>query len=96
MDKIVFTREMGFTRAEFDRILPSALNGRAYSVKGSAVTSAVDGGTMQLLISEQKYRQIASISLPYLSIEFSFENLTESQVEETMRYFDLRYQRGGG
>lgn len=96
MQKIAFSREMGFTRAEFDRILPSALNNRSYDVNGSHVTSMIDGGTMQLIISEQKFRKIASISLPYLCIDFSFEKLTEQQVEQTMLFFDLRYQRGGG
>ncbi len=96
MQKITFSREMGFTRAEFDRILPSALDNRDFVVNGSVVKSAVDGGMMQLTISEQKFRNIASISLPYLAIDFLFEQLTEEQVEQTMRYFDLRYQRGGG
>lgn len=96
MEKITFTREMGFTRAEFDRILPSAMANRAFDVNGPLVRSMVEGGTMQLSISEQKFRNIASISLPYLTIDFSFDQLTETQVEQTMRYFDLRYQRGGG
>ncbi len=51
---------------------------------------------MQLDISDQKFRNIASISLPYLEIEFSFEQLAEDDVTEIMRFFDLRYQRGGG
>ena len=87
---------MGFTRAEFDRILPSALNDRHYSMNGSSVSCQVEGGTMHLSISEQKFRKIASFSLPYLEIEFSFENMDQQQVDTTMRFFDLRYQRGGG
>ncbi len=96
MQKITFSREMGFTRGEFDRILPAALNNREFEHSASGIKTAVSGGTMQLVISEQKYRKIASISLPYLDIEFIFEGLTDAQVEETMRFFDLRYQRGGG
>jgi hypothetical protein len=96
MQKITFAREMGFTREEFDRILPAALNQREFDRSASGIKLPVDGGTMQLVISEQKYRKIASISLPYLDIEFIFEGLSNAQVEETMRYFDLRYQRGGG
>ncbi len=91
-----FSREMGFTREEFDRILPAALDDRPFKSEGGNVTLAVASGTMTLDISEQKYRKIASISLPYLEISFSFENMDESEIAETMRYFDLRYQRGGG
>ena len=96
MQKISFSREMGFTRAEFDRILPSAFDDRPYSVSGNSVSCPIDGGTMHLSISEQKFRNIASISLPYLEIDFWFENLDQQQVDTTMRFFDLRYQRGGG
>ena len=96
MQKISFAREMGFTREEFDRILPAALNQRAFDRSTGGIKLPIDSGTMQLVISEQKYRKIASISLPYLDIEFIFEGLSDAQVEATMRYFDLRYQRGGG
>ena len=96
MQKITFRREMGFTRREFDRILPAALNSRPFDTSATGIQSRVASGTMQLIISEQKYRKIASISLPYLDIEFIFEGLSQAQVDETMRFFDLRYQRGGG
>lgn len=91
-----FNREMGFTRREFDRILPAALAQRSFDTEGGKVSLSVANGRMMLDISEQKFRKIASISLPYLEIEFSFENMDEAEIEETMRYFDLRYQRGGG
>ncbi len=96
MEKITFSREMGFTREEFDRILPAALNGRSFETNNTGIESSVDGGTMRLVISDQKFRKIASISLPFLVIEFIFEGLSQHQVDETMKFFDLRYQRGGG
>jgi len=87
---------MGFTRAEFDRILPAAFNDRPFTVNDNLVSCPVHSGTMHLSISEQKFRKIASISLPYLEIDFLFENMDQKQVDTTMRFFDLRYQRGGG
>lgn len=96
MKKLVFTRQMGFSRAEFDRILPSALDQRPFDANGNMITVALDGGTMMMVVSEQKARKIASLSLPFLDIEFTFERLSEAQVDTIMRYFELRYQRGGG
>ena len=87
---------MGFSRDEFDRILPSALDNRPFVVESNVVTVQIGGGTMKMVISEQKARKIASLSLPYLDIGFSFEQLSEVDVEEIMRFFELRYQRGGG
>lgn len=96
MAKIVLTKEMGFTRDEFFRILPSALDHRSFEQSADVVIVAIGNGVLQLNVGEQCYRQIASISLPYLSVEFVFEELAEDQVDEIMRFFNLRYQRGGG
>jgi hypothetical protein len=96
LERIVFSREMGFTANEFERTLPAALNHRPCDKTPTGYRVAIDAGTMELAVSEQKYRKIASISLPYLSIDFTFDGLSDTQVQEVMRYFDLRFQRGGG
>lgn len=93
---IRFSKEMGFTREEFERTLPAALNQRVFTKTAGGFHAAIDGGSLELTVSEQKYRKIASISLPYLTVDFCFDGLSESEVEETMRFFDLRFQRGGG
>ena len=93
---ISFSREMGFTSAEFLRILPAALSDHEASISDHEVQVQLDGGRLQVRISDQKYRKIASISLPYLEVDFSFSGLEQNRVDEFMRFFDLRYQRGGG
>jgi len=87
---------MGFTVAEFERILPAALNGRPYTKTPQGFQVELENGSLELTLSEQKFRNIASISMPYLHVDFSFEGLTAEEVETTMRFFNLRYQRGGG
>lgn len=96
MSDIKFSREMGFTHAEFLRILPAALGDYPHQLTGSGAQAEIDNGQMQVRISEQKYRKIASISLPYVEVDFSFTGLGQERVDEVMRFFDLRYQRGGG
>lgn len=93
---ICFSREMGFTRAEFLRILPAAFGDHLHQIESTGARAAIDEGQLQIRISEQKYRKIASISLPYLEVDFSFSGLKQERVDEVMRFFDLRYQRGGG
>lgn len=87
---------MGFTTEEFERTLPAALNHRQYKKTSGGYRTELYNGTLELIVSAQKHRKIASFSLPYLVVEFIFDGLQESEVEETMRYFDLRFQRGGG
>jgi hypothetical protein len=87
---------MGFTRAEFLRILPAALNNHQARIGEHEADVTIDDGALRINIGEQKFRKIASISLPYLDVDFSFTGLPQPRVDEFMRFFDLRYQRGGG
>jgi len=91
-----FDREMGFTREEFFRLLPNALNGRPHQIDASGVSVQATPGTVRIDVGEQEYRHIASISMPYVKVEFNFSDFSEADRIEFMRYFDLRYQRGGG
>jgi len=91
-----FSREMGFSQSEFFRILPSALDGREYQLKDSTVSLTTAHGLVTIEVGEQQIRKIASFSLPYIEVKFSFVDFEQSNVDEFMRYFELRYQRGGG
>ncbi len=91
-----FSREMGYTREEFFRLLPSALNGRSFEEDESGVTVDAAPGSVRIDVGEQQARSIASITLPYVPVDFAFENFSVEERVEFMRYFDLRYQRGGG
>lgn len=91
-----FSREMGFAREEFFRLLPNALNGRPHQIDANGVSVDAAPGAVRIDVGEQEYRHIASISLPYVKVEFKFSNFNDADRTEFMRYFDLRYQRGGG
>ena len=56
----------------------------------------MEPGELVVDIGAQQYRKIASISLPYLKISFSFDGVSQQRVDEFLKFFDLRYQRGGG
>ncbi len=91
-----FSREMGFTREEFFRLLPNALNGRPHQLDASGVSVEAVPGSVRIDVGEQQYRHIASISMPYVKVDFAFSDESDADRIEFMRYFDLRYQRGGG
>jgi len=96
MSDITFTREMGFKESEFLRIFPVAINGASHQVQGNRIVVQLNPGELVVEIGAQQYRKIASISLPYLQVSFSFEGVKQEDVEAFLKYFDLRYQRGGG
>ena len=91
-----FSREMGFTREEFFRLLPGALNDRPHRIDEAGVTVDATPGTVRIDVGEQQFRHIASITMPFVKVDFDFQNFSDTAREEFLRYFDLRYQRGGG
>jgi len=62
----------------------------------AGVSVEVNSGSVRIDVGEQQFRHIASISMPYVKVDFEFNNVSEADRVEFMRYFDLRYQRGGG
>ena len=96
MSKINFNREMGFKESEFLRILPAALNGAGHQTTGHRIVVQMNPGELTIELGPQQYRKIASISLPYLDVNFTFTNVEQQRVDQFIKYFDLRYQRGGG
>lgn len=92
-----FSREMGFKDSEFLRIFPVAINGAPHQyIDDRNIQVQLDPGVLTVAIGPQQYRKIASISLPYLNVTFSFDGVERERIDQFMRYFDLRYQRGGG
>ncbi len=91
-----FSREMGFTREEFFRLLPNALNNRPHQIDDSGVSVQHGTGRVRIDVGPQQHRHIASISMPYVKVDFEFNDFSDEDRIEFMRFFDLRYQRGGG
>ena len=93
-----FRRDMGYSEAEFFRVLPRAISGYAYTVTGNRVTiSSIDEARrLTLELRRLPDRRIGMISVPRLEVSFSFENFSDAERREFMRGFDQSYQRGGG
>jgi len=87
---------MGFKESEFLRIFPAAVNGASYTMNGRNILVQMNPGELEIGLGSQKHRKIASISLPYLEVAFSFTGVEQPRIDQFIKYFDLRYQRGGG
>ena len=51
---------------------------------------------MRIILSEQRYRQIASLSLSVTDVTFQLKSVAESTKKDFFEQFDRAYQRGGG
>ena len=92
-----FKREMGFSRREFLANLKIALNGRPYHCDDDrAIEIPIDAGRVLIALGDEKERRIASLVLPFLEVEFVFENLDAEQRRSFYAAFQRSFQRGGG
>lgn len=91
-----FSKEMGVSHSDFFRLLPRAMGDTPFRVKGMSVTGELSAGTVSISVGEEKLRRIALMAIPYAEVTFSFDGVADDERTEFMRYFDLRFQRGGG
>ena len=90
------TREMGCTRAEFERWLPGATRFAQVDSDGATYRVHVDEGVVEISLIEMAPRRIASISLPVLSVTFRFIDIDAEGRAAFLGFFDRYTRRGGG
>ena len=91
-----FAREMGLTHAEFVRTLPPAIEHRPFTVEDDVVRIEFEGRRLTICLGVQRWRSIASLRLPYLSVTFAFEGFPDAERAQFMHRFERYFQRGGG
>jgi len=91
-----FSREMGLTRAEFERSLPPAVSPSTYRVEGREYLVQHPEGSVRIRLGETRERRIAALTLPVTPVEFRFEGLDGEARRRFMERFDRYFQRGGG
>ncbi len=91
-----FEREMTISHSDFFRILPKALKSYPYEQKDNAITVSLGEGEICIILSEERLRQIGSLSLPVTDVAFQLKNVAENTKKHFFTQFDRAYQRGGG
>ena len=92
-----FSREQGFTEADWQRCLPGAVRDCPLDLAAPG-QATVQIGLGRLLLRWQALppRQIALMRMPRLAVRYLFENVAAADRLAFMRYFDLFTLRGGG
>ncbi len=90
---------MGLTPGGFARTLPNAAG--HWSVEGQGLhyllfDTAAPAQCIEILLTEQPDRCIASICLPVTRVELRFTGMDEVQRQAFLQRFDLYFQKGGG
>ncbi len=95
-EAIVIEKEMGIDRADFLRLLPRALDGRAFTVNGNRIVTEEGARRLDITLGETSERRIALLTLPVTHVRFEFTGYSEDQATAAMRRIDQAYRRGGG
>jgi hypothetical protein len=92
-----FSREMGYTRREFVENLKAALGSDAFRCRdGTTIEVPLEPGRVVIRLGEERRRRIASLSMPYMAVDFCFENLDADSRKVFFTAFQRSFQKGGG
>ena len=89
-------REMGYTHADFFRLLPRAMGPYPYQIDGLNVHCQLNSGTLTITLGPEGERRLVLVVMPCTEIVFEYDNVTEADRLAFTRYFDLRFMKGLG
>ena len=95
-DKITVTREFGLSHDDFFRIFPRVWPEHETLGERRVRLSLGPNTVLEVQLSEQKYRRLATLKIPYMDIEFEFTGSNEAQRIEFFEKFERKFQKGGG
>jgi hypothetical protein len=88
--------EMGTTHRAFFRTLVNAVEGRPYTVTGQHILIKDGDRTIEVDLSDEWRRHIATISMPVTNVTWRFIGHTQAEAEAIKGRFDIFFRRGGG
>lgn len=93
-----FTRDMGYSRKDFLRVLPKAIRDYEHVSQDDKeiITHPDKSGTLTIIVSSLPNRVLGFIVIERSEVKFVFEGYTLEERKEFMFYFDRGYRRGGG
>ena len=89
-------REMGYTHADFFRLLPGAMGKHSYEVDGLQVHCQLSTGSLTITLGPEGERRLVLVVIPRTEIVFEFEYVSDEDRLAFMKYFDLRFMKGLG
>jgi len=89
-------KEMGFTHAEFFRLLPRAMGATPYEIDGLDVNCQLPSGTLRISLGEERVRRLVLVVLPCTNVTFEYQNVSDEDRIRFEQYFELRFMKGLG
>ena len=91
---VEYRAEMTITRAEFERLLPGAIDHGAWN--GDVMEGTWNGIAWRLAVLERPERRIAALALPVLEVIVRMDTGDAAAAKPFFDRFERAYQRAGG
>jgi len=96
-DPNVLVRDMGYTEAEWLRVLPAAMGHWPWKQEGRRVEAqAAGGGLLELSWAPLPSRRLGLAVIPRMEVVFRGNDIAAEEFAEWLARFDLYTRRGGG
>jgi len=90
-------RDMGFSRREFDKLLPRVLSGYTATIENNDAEIQLGEGTIVIHIGEERERRLSDwVRLPILPVAIEFNNVSKQDKSRFLRTFDYATMKGLG
>ncbi len=93
-ESATFEKEMAIEACEFRRTLRRALPDARLVEDGDRLTVEDADGTLEITLSDQRVRRIASLALPVLNARFRY--IDHADPAGHLARLERSFQRGGG
>ena len=94
--EITLRFEMGYTSEDFGRRLPDLADVTYDPAQGQFEHLEADGRRWRLRLIDPRQRAIASLRLPVVDVELTFQRYEPDDIDSFMARFHAHYRRRGG
>ncbi len=89
-------KEMGYTHADFFRLLPRAMGTTPYAIDNNVITAQLPTGSVTITLEKERERRMALVVIPCTTVTFDYTDITDEERRNFIDYFDLRFMKGLG
>ena len=95
-DEHIVDKEMGYTHADFLRLLPKAVGEAEISIAGRTVRIVDGDRRLRIDLSEETVRRLGHFRLPVTHVRLTFSGFSDAERSAALERFWKAYQKGGG
>lgn len=95
-DEHIVDKEMGYTHADFLRLLPKAVGGAAIRIDGRTIRVGDGDRWLRIDLSEESVRRLGHFRLPVTHVRLTFAGYSDAERAAALERFWRAYQKGGG